>query len=113
MMNVKFEKQGTYRDYEYYVYRVPEMMGGYLLGYVKTDHFWDLDDLDDIECNGGISFHGKFREDDERHFIGDCIGWDYGHFWDYHPIYNENGTISSVLTVEMEARSVIDQILNK
>ena len=110
MMNVKFEKQGTYRGYEYYVYRVPEMMGGYLLGYVKTDRF---EDLDDIVCNGGISFHGRFREDDKRHSIGDCIGFDYGHSWDYHPIYNKDGNLSSVLTAEMEARSVIDQILKK
>lgn len=75
----KLIAHGTYNDYEFFVFDY----GTHPCCYVALDETHNIvEDAEElINCHGGITHIGKFKDGRIDNF---CIGWDYSHIGDYY-----------------------------
>lgn len=104
---LKLLAEGVYRNVKWYVMS----LGTHPCGYVDIEGKVVCDS--DIECNGGITYHGNALNIGKEVLDGFFIGWDYAHCWDYMGYYNESDTGQRHTTEEIieDCKSVINQIL--
>jgi hypothetical protein len=121
------QHEPNYETFEYKGYKVviKRMMhfGGQLNGYVRIpvnhpyyDKDFTSDDLENIQCHGGLTFSGELEGE-----TGFFIGFDTAHYQDYMPFLQMNlstdrtmndGTYKDITYVRNECKHIVDQLLS-
>ena len=120
------QHEPNYETFEYRGFKVVikrmMVMGGQLNGYVripKAHKFYQkgYDDLDMIECHGGLTFSGDLEEDGDWY-----IGFDTAHYQDYmpfmqmflgkngNPLIDRNEQYRDINYVRQECKRIVDQL---
>ena len=117
------QKEPNYETFEYKGFKVviKRMMylGGQLNGYVRIpkEHkyyqkSYSDDDVENIECHGGLTFAGDLEEDGDWY-----VGFDTCHYQDYMPFLHMNvrdsgsGIYKDINYVRNECKRIVDQLL--
>jgi len=107
-------KEFEYKGYKCEIWRHPTLL--HLCGYVKLPEFHELwgksmNELDNLDCHGGITFSEMDKEMDKESLK---IGFDCGHYLDYTPgtpVNFPNSVYRDINYVESEIKKLVDQVV--
>ena len=108
---------GTYKGVDYVIVN---LRGYHPCAYVRTNNNYCVNDQDDSPAHCGFTFYGgltHWREYDPENYDKDFferkfIGWDFGHYCDYSP-YFDDGKKWTTEEVFENVKEVIDWIIIK
>ena len=105
-MNLEIMKVGVFKGYSYVITHTDNGFSSWYCGYVEVpkNHIYfeqHYDNIDDIECHGGLTYSGyRFKDYKDKAYY---IGFDTAHF---------NSEPANNLTfVENECLNIIDQLI--
>lgn len=96
-------KVGIFKGYSYVITRMDDILYSWYFGYVEVpkNHIYfeqHYDDINDIECHGGLTYSG-YRFEDGIYYIG----FDTAHV--------DSGPANNLTFVENECMNIIEQLI--